>query len=1115
MFRPRCFSGESYCLSNKSCLSDRETCHQANKNKCKPSEIFCIFRRRCITNSTETKISCEPLAPYQADSPRADYELISENRITIDTIGHHIKSLPIGEQPTVKQGDVLGWISEGGGLAFKVVTPADGAAFEFEYSSHPKVGEKLLRTSNHSMHHRHYIMAAHYVHAADFVIRHLYNSTGIKRVTSNITQTALVAVDTPIGGSITMLHPSVVNTHDAVVFNIPWHSGSNITYIWDFGDGKSLRTQVNSTSHTYTSSGTYHVTLKVSNSLNEKVLRASIAVFDFIRGLQFAKPVEAKAFGLTTVIEWEATKGTNITYVVDFGDGSPRYETVTTLERSRNGSITHKYAAVGNYTVTVFAFNLVGPNISISSQALVEIPVAEVQFGLPADHVTQTVFFAVGDLVTVNRIVSNGTNVKCAFDFKDGSPVTISTHYSTSHVYNDTGTYKIEITCYNAVNSVKRLLNATVQVQNLEKITGLVLRASPTAFGTNSEITIQMDSGTVFFCTISFGDGERLRIDFSYLGHVLYHRFPAVGTYNASVNCQNRLGTEEYTLLHDVDIPINGVTITSNKRFIRVHENVSVEVTVKEGSRIKCTWYFGDDTTYTAYRTIADVTEPVSRAHAFSSAGNFPVNVSMSNSLFVVMLVLPYALVAEYPVTNIALTTNSPVRLNPGHVKFHLSLLVNLPPPTDAVCVWNFKDGSGVSSRKRLEISHIKPHEQSHTFYQEGIFTISVNISNNVSSLVLSSDVDVQKMISVSLTLQRFEAGMLTEGFGEMKNYFRTGEVVYFNVTAQSKDLSYVWDFGDGFPLNITTDPHTSHVYNRSGSYKVQATVVNLLAKMSATKDITIQRAVGEISITSSYPTYNGDPIYFTIDIEDHGTDSCLILDFHDSYKKYFGAERCRPLLLSPKYSFLRLYANQRRVNVTHVYDEMGSYPAKLNASNVVSTKVASTLVNITSNPCYVPTVKIVGGDGSADPPSKIRKSDVLLLKRQVTYRCPVASSLVITWSAFEVTLADPYNEGKPLELPVDLVRKVDLPASEVDLETTDLLFKERKLPFGLMRFSLKLGFIGKDRDLSDIFGTHTVWIEVERSKLRAEIRGEALRRFCALSQGCVSNVSGTVRTRL
>ena len=967
-------------------------------------------------------------------------------------------------------------------LAFRVITPADGAAFEFEYGSHPNIGGKLLRTSNFSMHHRHYIVAAHYVHSADFVIRHLYNSTGMKQLTSNITGTMLVAVDIPVGDHITMTHRSVVNTHDAVVFNIAWHSGSNISYLWDFADGNVLRTQVNSTSHAYASSGTYHVTLIVANSVNQKVLNTVVYVFDFIKGLRFSRPVKAKAIGLATQIEWESAEGTNVTYVVDFGDGSPRYETITALEASRSGFINHTYAAVGNYTVTLFAFNRVGPNISISSQALVEIPVAEVYFSLPAPHVTQTVYFAVGDTVTVNRVVGNGTNVKCAFDFKDGSAVTVSTEYSTSHVYNKTGSYKVEIDCYNAVNSVKRLLNATVAVQNLEKITGLAIDAPPSVFGSDSEIRVRMDSGTTFFCDVSFGDGGGLRIDFSHLGDVLHHRFSAVGSYNISVICYNRLGSEEYTRVHVVDIAIEDVIVTSDKRFIRVHESVPVGVTVKEGTRMKFLWDFSDGSTYSAYRQIADVNESVTSTHAFSHSGKFPVNVTVFNSLSSVSRMLPYTLVAQYPVENIALASNSPVRLDPGIARFQLSLKSNSTAPTDAVCRWDFNDGSSSSGSENLEISSNKSQERSHTFRREGSFRSTVNISNHVSNLVLSVKVDVQKIIDVSITVGRLEDGLMTW----TKDYFPSNEAVHFNVTSQPKDLSYIWNFGDGSPLSISTTPSTSHTFNLSGEYKVEVTVDNILAKLAATKDVTIQRAVGEISVTSSYPNYKSDPTYFTIDIEDPGTDSCFVLDFGDAYKHFFNGRHCKP----PQFIFHTIDASQTQVNVTHVYSSMGSFPVTLTASNMVSTKIASTLVNVSGNPCDIPTVKIAG-DSSNDPPTEVQKSERLILRGQVTYRCPVASSLVFTWGVYEVSLADPHNESKPLDLSVNLVRMVNLSAAELNLGAADLAIKERKLPFGLIKFSLKLGFIGKNRDLSDIFETHTVWIEVKRSELEAVIRGK------------------------
>ena len=995
----------------------------------------------------------------------------------------------------MKQGDVLGWIPEGGELAFAIVTPAEGAAFDFENSGKPNLGETLLRTSNHSVHHKHYIMAAHYVHATDFVIRHLYNSTGMKHVSSNITQTLSVAVDIPVGGEIFMTHSKVVNTIDSVEFSIAWHVGSNVSYFWDFGDGNRLITQTNVTYYTFKSPGNYHITLIVANSVNQKVLHSHISVFDMIQGLRFARQIEARAIGLPTEIEWETAEGTNLTFMVDFGDESPRYETTTVLKESRRGFILHNYAVVGNYTVTVFAFNLVGPNISITSHAVVEIPVTDVVFTIPAPHVTQTVYFAVGDTVTVNREVQNGTNVRCAFDFKDGSPPTISTKYNTSHVYTTNGTYKVEITCFNAVNSVKRLLNATLVVQNLENITGLILRASPSVFGTNSSITVEMTTGTVFVCTVSFGDGETFQIDYSHLGKVLYHQFSAVGSYNSSVRCQNRLGNEEYAKILEVDIPVKDVTVTSGKRFIRVHENIFIDVTVREGSRMKYSWDFNDGSTYVAYHTVVEDNELVSRSHAYSYSGEFPVNVTVSNSLSSIAVELPHTLVVEFPVANIFISTNSPVRLNPGRVTFHLSLSGNATPPTNAICVWNFSDGSIPTVIESLKISPMQPFEHAHKYKREGIFSTSVNISNNVSSLLLTVEVDVQKLIDLVLTAERFEDGARSKGFGELKNYFRSKEVVLFDVTSQLKDLKYIWHFGDGSTPGITTEPYTAHIFNHSGTYTVSVEVDNILAKMSTSKEIIIQKAVGAISVNSSYPTYLGDSTYFTIDVEEPGTDMCIVLDFKDSYKAHFGDERCNRGL-PPNHVYYEFSANQTRANLSHRFGTMDTYAVAMNASNVVSSTVAVTLVNITSNPCDVPTVKIVG-DGSESPPSKIKRSQKLLLKHQAEYRCPVAASLLFKWSVFQVTRDDPNDESKPFELPCSkdqgdcFLREIALPTTTSELEIADLVVSKGTFPFGHIKIVLKLGFIGTDRDLSDISATSSVVIEVERSELVAVIRGK------------------------
>ena len=1020
--------------------------------------------------------------------PTADYELIWENRFSIATIGHHIKSLPTDQQPLVERGDVLGWFSEGGELAYRVITPADGAAFEFEYRGGFAIGDKVLRAMNSSLHHRHYILAAHYVHAAEFITRHLYNSTGIYYVSSNVTTPVVVAIDIPIGFDVRLAHPSVVTTHVSVQFEVFWHTGSNPSYVWDFGDGNATRTQLNTTTHTYSSSGTYYTTVIAANSVNQRVASGKITVYDFITGFKFARPIAAKAVGLVTDIEWETAEGTNVTYIIDFGDGSERLAKATTLQASRRGATTHRYASEGNYTVTVYAFNLVGPNVSISDQALVEIPVSDVDFVLPMPHVTPNVYIAVGDFVTVNRIVRNGSNVKCSFDFKDGSPPTVSAQSNTTHVYNETGTYMVDITCFNAWNSVNRLLNATIVVQNLEAISGLTLSVSPTIFGTDSEITILMNTGTTLLCTIDFGDDETKKIDFSFIGKEMYHRYRAVGSYNLSVGCWNRLGNTVSRAMVEVDIPIKDVAVTSEKSYIRVHGNISVDVVIKEGSRMKYVWNYGDGNTYEGYRSIAGESYLERRTHAYSTDGHFPVNVTVSNSLSSVTKGLPALVVVEYPVDNIRLTSSSPVKLKHGDVTYRLSLHANVTPPTDAFCAWDFGDGS--TTKGPFDVSSINPYEKMHKFERTGLFTTWVNISNNISRVTLTTVVDVQELQDVSIVPFIVEGGVLRTGLRSLKHYFQSNKTVHFNVTSQPKDLSYTWLFGDRSLSMVTAAPYSEHVYQHPRQYTVKVLVHNILATLNATKEVVIQRAVGKTSLSSSYPTYNGDATYFSIEVEHRGTDSCLTLDLHDSHVVVFGEEHCRPSVIQRNFSFILLSFNETTVNFTHTYGEMGTYLVKLKVQNEVSEQAASTLVNITSSPCDIPSVGITGAGLSQNRINKVQKSWKLELKHQVTYRCPVAKSMVFTWSAFTVSPDWPDNETDPLELPFDSVRKLDVPLSKEDLEETHLTIRERKLPFGLIKFKFTLSFIGLDRDLSEIFGTASILVEVERSNILAVIKG-------------------------
>jgi PKD repeat protein len=125
-------------------------------------------------------------------------------------------------------------------------------------------------------------------------------------------------------------------------------SGSKSLYTWVFGDGKSEISHNAATSHIYTKSGTYNLSLSILNEGNcaDSQLKTVTISDNPKAGFTTADVCIGKPTKFTNT----STTG-NLTYIWDFGDGS---KTDTTKDAS------NLYAAAGSYTVKLAATNNAG-----------------------------------------------------------------------------------------------------------------------------------------------------------------------------------------------------------------------------------------------------------------------------------------------------------------------------------------------------------------------------------------------------------------------------------------------------------------------------------------------------------------------------------------------------------------------------------------------------------------------------------------------------------------------------------------------------------------------------------------------------------------------------------
>lgn len=239
----------------------------------------------------------------------------------------------------------------------------------------------------------------------------------------SIIKRTLRIVPTPLTG---FKFPSSICVGDDVPFDnlTTIHSGQ-VTYDWDFGDGQA--SDNTNPVHTYTTKGTYQVTLKATSQPYgiEKDTTISISVGE-IPTAAF-KPFN-KCYGVAVTFQNNSSisSGAPITYDWNFGD-------LTAHSTAANPS--HLYTNPGPYKVTLVA-SANGCSASVTRNAYTFArPVAN--FVPPGAPVC-----AGSPAMMVNTTTILSGNVGASWNFGDG---TLSTVTDGQHAYAAAGTYPVKL----------------------------------------------------------------------------------------------------------------------------------------------------------------------------------------------------------------------------------------------------------------------------------------------------------------------------------------------------------------------------------------------------------------------------------------------------------------------------------------------------------------------------------------------------------------------------------------------------------------------------------------------------------------------------------------------
>ncbi len=255
----------------------------------------------------------------------------------------------------------------------------------------------------------------------------------------------------PINQTLPNSTVTIVNTTNPG----PW------TYQWDFGDGNTSNDPLVS-SHTYTTYGTYVITLIVTNNVCIESATESVTILAIPPIVDFSYDPASGCAPLTVNFTNLSQFAEPDKYKWEFGQGQATSNAV-------NPGYT--YFEPGIYTVSLSASNVTGQLVTETKSMIIEVfPRPSAQF----DIKPKVVNIPGGILYTKNQSLQASS---FEWDFGDGSK---SLSPEPQHIYQKEGKYDIQLVAYNQFGcSDTTLLESAVRVE----IGGQVL--IPNAFSPN------------------------------------------------------------------------------------------------------------------------------------------------------------------------------------------------------------------------------------------------------------------------------------------------------------------------------------------------------------------------------------------------------------------------------------------------------------------------------------------------------------------------------------------------------------------------------------------------------------------------------------------------------
>ena len=653
-------------------------------------------------------------------------------------------------------------------------------------------------------------------------------------------------------------------------------SGSIRTWIWEFGDGqiKPIHFPENpNVRHKYASGGTYNVKLKVTTSDSckaEKVIQvqvkaAPLANFNYANTRCALMPVaftdQSSTNGGTAITQW----------AWNFGDPSSGSANTSTIKNPN-----HTFTSGGNFTVNLIVTNADGCSDTVFPPKVVPVNAAPLaKFSSDTACVGSNTHFTDSSTPTASIIA-------WLWDFGDPASGTnnTSTQQSPTHIFTGQGLYQVRLTVTNSNSCTKDTL---VPVPVNPKPTAMFSSVAACIGDSTAFTDLSIAPGSqVWKWLWNFGDGGTSQ------SQNPKHAYMAPGIFNVTLTVTNLSGC-----LDSITIPITArpkpVSAFSYTSYFCKEGMVNFE-DQSSGTGAAITGHFW-------------IFEPGYNSTEPNPSHTFPI----TDTIYLVTLIVTDNFGCKDTITD-------SVHVKPGFKFTFLNDTVCFQDLTHFRTVnladgdtlynlrWDFGDPNSGPSNFSTQ------YNPTHQFSAPGIYPVKLRVIN--------SDNCVDSVYR-NITVYRLPEPTFSFNSQQCDSTIRFHDLSY---AGSGTIRSWVWDYGDGSPLDTILSPgpgNTSHPYSSLNSFHVVLKITNshgcvdTISKLVESYPcITASFAHSDTLLCANYP------IAFS--------DSSLPVNRIDQWQWFFG-------------DGLDTLYNTYDTNVTHRYANSGTYAVKLVISATIS----------------------------------------------------------------------------------------------------------------------------------------------------------------------------------